>query len=158
MCLPVRLTLSLIGVRLFSTHAPLIQEQTHFDSQSPVLHKEKARLKLQDDQILCPQTVSPFGTVILAYQGVNPYSLNADTGSHAQPTTSPQSAYAKAAQSKALQPTQASVLKSGHVSVKEEGLRSWIWSKKWLLLRDKMLTLHKNEVSKVKAIMTLLID
>ena len=29
----------------------------------------------------------------------------------------------------------ASVVRSGYLSVKEDGLRSWIWSKKWLVLR-----------------------
>ncbi|KAJ3117253.1 Protein kinase [Phlyctochytrium bullatum] len=37
------------------------------------------------------------------------------------------------------------VIKRGYVSVKEEGLRSFMWSKKWLLLREQTLTIHKNE-------------
>ena len=39
----------------------------------------------------------------------------------------------------------ASVVRKGYVSVKEDGLRSWIWSKKWLVLRESTLLFHKNE-------------
>jgi protein-serine/threonine kinase len=38
------------------------------------------------------------------------------------------------------------IVRRGWVSVKEEGLRSWIWSKRWLILRESTLTMHKNEV------------
>ncbi|CAG8435293.1 5540_t:CDS:10 [Diversispora eburnea] len=37
------------------------------------------------------------------------------------------------------------VVKKGYISVKEEGLRAWIWSKRWMLLRDQTLTFHRNE-------------
>ncbi|KAI8844938.1 kinase-like domain-containing protein [Chytridium lagenaria] len=37
------------------------------------------------------------------------------------------------------------VVKRGYASVKEDGLRSFIWSKKWLLLREQTLTIHRNE-------------
>ncbi|ORY08392.1 Pkinase-domain-containing protein [Basidiobolus meristosporus CBS 931.73] len=40
-----------------------------------------------------------------------------------------------------------SVVKRGHLSLKEEGLRAWIWSKRWALLRELTLTFHKNETS-----------
>jgi len=39
-----------------------------------------------------------------------------------------------------------SIVRRGYVSVKEDGLRSWIWSKRWLVLRETTLTMHKNEV------------
>lgn len=39
----------------------------------------------------------------------------------------------------------ASVVRSGYISVKEDGLRSWIWSKKWLVLRETSLLFHKND-------------
>lgn len=39
------------------------------------------------------------------------------------------------------------IIRRGYVSVKEDGLRSWIWAKKWLALREQSLTFHKNEVS-----------
>lgn len=42
-----------------------------------------------------------------------------------------------------------SIVKSGDVSVKEEGLTSWIWSKKWMVLKEQTLSFHKNEVSSV---------
>jgi hypothetical protein len=38
-------------------------------------------------------------------------------------------------------------VRKGYVSVKEDGIRSWIWSKRWLALREQTLTFHKNEVS-----------
>ena len=38
------------------------------------------------------------------------------------------------------------VVKRGYCSVKEDGLRSFIWSKRWMLLREQTLTFHKNEV------------
>lgn len=40
----------------------------------------------------------------------------------------------------------ASVVRKGYVSVKEDGIRSWIWSKRWLVLRETTLLFHKNEV------------
>ncbi|CAO3617913.1 unnamed protein product [Cunninghamella blakesleeana] len=38
----------------------------------------------------------------------------------------------------------AEIIKNGYLSVKEEGLRSFIWSKKYFILRDQALTLHRN--------------
>jgi len=40
-----------------------------------------------------------------------------------------------------------SIVRKGFVSVKEDGLRSWIWSKRWLALREQTLTFHKNETT-----------
>ncbi|RIB25878.1 kinase-like domain-containing protein [Gigaspora rosea] len=37
------------------------------------------------------------------------------------------------------------VVKKGYISVKEDGLRAWIWSKRWMLLREQTLTFHRNE-------------
>lgn len=39
------------------------------------------------------------------------------------------------------------IVRRGWVSVKEDGLRAWIWSKRWIILREQTLTLYKNEVS-----------
>ncbi|KAK9708650.1 Protein kinase [Basidiobolus ranarum] len=39
------------------------------------------------------------------------------------------------------------LVKKGYLSLKEEGLRAWIWSKRWVLLREMTLTFHKNETS-----------
>ncbi|UZJ54217.1 hypothetical protein CBS101457_003537 [Exobasidium rhododendri] len=39
------------------------------------------------------------------------------------------------------------IVRKGYVSVKEDGIRSWIWSKRWLALREQTLTLHKNETT-----------
>nr|CAG8447718.1 10540_t:CDS:2 [Entrophospora candida] len=37
------------------------------------------------------------------------------------------------------------VVKKGYIAVKEEGLRAFLWSKRWLLLREQTLTFHRNE-------------
>lgn len=39
------------------------------------------------------------------------------------------------------------VIRTGHASVKEEGLRSFLWSKRWLVLGGTDLQIFKNEVS-----------
>ncbi|GAA6025215.1 hypothetical protein JCM10207_001493 [Rhodosporidiobolus poonsookiae] len=39
------------------------------------------------------------------------------------------------------------IVRRGWVSVKEDGLRAWIWSKRWLVLREQTLSLYKNEGS-----------
>lgn len=35
----------------------------------------------------------------------------------------------------------------GHLQVKEDGLRAWIWSKRYVVLRDQTITFHRNEVN-----------
>lgn len=37
-------------------------------------------------------------------------------------------------------------IRSGYVSLKEDGFASLFWSKKWLVLRDEALSIHRNEV------------
>ncbi|GAA5917088.1 hypothetical protein JCM8208_003258 [Rhodotorula glutinis] len=37
------------------------------------------------------------------------------------------------------------IVRRGWVSAKEDGLRAWLWSKKWLVLREQSLALYKNE-------------
>ena len=39
------------------------------------------------------------------------------------------------------------IVKKGTVSVKEEGLRSFLWSKKCLVLREQTLSFHKSDTS-----------
>jgi protein-serine/threonine kinase len=38
-------------------------------------------------------------------------------------------------------------VRSGPVSVKEDGFASWIWKVKWMVLKEQTLTIHKSEVS-----------
>jgi len=38
------------------------------------------------------------------------------------------------------------IIKKGYASVKEDGLRSFLWSKRWLVLREQTLTIQRNEV------------
>ncbi|KAI8914312.1 kinase-like domain-containing protein [Gorgonomyces haynaldii] len=40
---------------------------------------------------------------------------------------------------------QESSIKAGYVSIKEGGLRSFLWSKRWMKLGQEMLTIHKTE-------------
>lgn len=34
----------------------------------------------------------------------------------------------------------------GYLQVKEDGLRAWIWSKRYVVLREQTITFHRNEV------------
>ena len=45
-----------------------------------------------------------------------------------------------------IPPRMTEIIKDGYLSVKEEGLRAWIWSKRFCVLRDQALTFHRNEV------------
>jgi protein-serine/threonine kinase len=39
------------------------------------------------------------------------------------------------------------IIKKGYASVKEDGLRSFLWSKRWLVLREQSLTIQRNETT-----------
>lgn len=52
--------------------------------------------------------------------------------------------------SRHFDPTGAFVVRSGTVSIKEEGTFSWIWKLKWLVLREESLSIHKSEGSPVQ--------
>ncbi|KAI8091384.1 kinase-like domain-containing protein [Gilbertella persicaria] len=39
----------------------------------------------------------------------------------------------------------AEIKKDGYLQVKEDGLRSWIWSKRYVVLREQTITFHRNE-------------
>jgi len=39
------------------------------------------------------------------------------------------------------------IVKKGYASVKEDGLRSFLWSKRWLVLREQTLTIQRNETT-----------
>ncbi|CAG8671437.1 11110_t:CDS:2 [Acaulospora colombiana] len=39
------------------------------------------------------------------------------------------------------------IVRQGYVSVKEDGFASFLWSRKWLVLREHLLSFHKNENS-----------
>ncbi len=41
----------------------------------------------------------------------------------------------------------AHVIRCGIVNIKEDGLVSWLWRPKWLVLKDQTLSIHKNEAS-----------
>jgi hypothetical protein len=40
----------------------------------------------------------------------------------------------------------AEIKKNGHLQVKEDGLRAWIWSKRYVVLREQTITFHRSEV------------
>ena len=69
------------------------------------------------------------------------YSSNSSAGTVLP--NGPQNSYVPPSSSNAGAST--TIVRRGWVSVKEEGLRSWIWSKRWLVLREQTLTMHKNE-------------
>lgn len=37
-------------------------------------------------------------------------------------------------------------VRQGYVSIKEDGFASFLWSRKWLILREHIISFHKNEV------------
>ncbi|KAG8889023.1 Protein kinase [Tulasnella sp. 332] len=37
------------------------------------------------------------------------------------------------------------IVRKGFVNVKEDGFASWLWNRKWLVLRDQTMSFHKNE-------------
>ncbi|POY70090.1 hypothetical protein BMF94_6910 [Rhodotorula taiwanensis] len=41
----------------------------------------------------------------------------------------------------------ATIVRRGWVSVKEDGLRAWLWSKRWLVLREHTLAFYKSETT-----------
>ena len=40
------------------------------------------------------------------------------------------------------------IVRRGWINVKEDGLRAWIWGKRWVVLREQTLNFYKNEVSR----------
>jgi protein-serine/threonine kinase len=38
------------------------------------------------------------------------------------------------------------VIRSGGVSMKEDGFGNWLWQRKWLVLKEQSLAIHKSEV------------
>ncbi|KPV71854.1 uncharacterized protein RHOBADRAFT_48994, partial [Rhodotorula graminis WP1] len=59
---------------------------------------------------------------------------------HRSPPAGPQAARAQ------------TIVRRGWVSAKEDGLRAWLWSKKWLVLREQSLALYKNELADVVSV------
>ncbi|KAJ3213227.1 Protein kinase [Clydaea vesicula] len=41
--------------------------------------------------------------------------------------------------------TATSIIKRNYLYVREEGIRSFLWTKRWILLREQTLTIHRNE-------------
>lgn len=39
------------------------------------------------------------------------------------------------------------IVRSGVVSIKEDGFASWMWKAKWMVLKEQTLSIHKSEVS-----------
>jgi len=39
------------------------------------------------------------------------------------------------------------IVRRGYIALKEEGLRAWIWSKRWAILREQSIAFYKSEVS-----------
>ncbi|KAI8994805.1 kinase-like domain-containing protein [Pilobolus umbonatus] len=47
------------------------------------------------------------------------------------------------------------IIKEGYLQLKEDGLRSWIWSKRYCVLRDQSLTIHRSEAGQCIGLMFL---
>lgn len=67
----------------------------------------------------------------------------ARTPTHTSGTRSPQTAHSGGAMGS---PGPATIVRRGWVTVKEDGLRAWLWSKRWLVLREHTLSFYKSEV------------
>lgn len=39
------------------------------------------------------------------------------------------------------------IVRQGYANVKEDGFASFLWNRRWLVLKDQILSFHKNEVS-----------
>lgn len=44
-------------------------------------------------------------------------------------------------------PSDGGVVRQGYVSVKEDGFASFLWSRKWLILKEHLISFHKNETA-----------
>lgn len=70
-------------------------------------------------------------------------SNNSASGAGFGPSGSASSSYSASTGTGSAQ----TIVRRGWVSVKEDGLRAWIWSKRWLVLREQTLSFYKSEVS-----------
>ncbi|GAA6041911.1 hypothetical protein JCM8097_000217 [Rhodosporidiobolus ruineniae] len=64
---------------------------------------------------------------------------------HSAGSTAPVSSSSTYRGADAAPPSPQTIVRRGWVSVKEDGLRAWIWSKRWLVLREQALSLYKND-------------
>ncbi|KAI9610476.1 hypothetical protein H4Q26_006616 [Puccinia striiformis f. sp. tritici PST-130] len=53
-------------------------------------------------------------------------------------------------------PAPTTIVRSGSAKLKEDGLRSWIWSQRWVILREETLSFHKTQTSSTPAGLVLL--
>ncbi|POW00706.1 hypothetical protein PSTT_12975 [Puccinia striiformis] len=53
-------------------------------------------------------------------------------------------------------PAPTTIVRSGSAKLKEDGLRSWIWSHRWVILREETLSFHKTQTSSTPAGLVLL--
>ena len=91
--------------------------------------------------------------------GGPPYAMpRAGPASAAGPRWQPAAGAGGAGSSGSGAPGPLDIVRSGYVSVKEDGIRSWIWSKKWLVLRETTLLMHKNESAQQASAVVLLRD
>ncbi|KAG0653286.1 Protein kinase [Rhodotorula mucilaginosa] len=68
---------------------------------------------------------------------------------------SPQTAYSGGAMGS---PGPATIVRRGWVTVKEDGLRAWLWSKRWLVLREHSLNFYKSETTATPSVSVELAD
>ncbi|KAJ2916361.1 hypothetical protein MD484_g4030, partial [Candolleomyces efflorescens] len=47
------------------------------------------------------------------------------------------------------------VIRAGNVSIKEDGFGNWLWQRKWLVLKEQILSLHKSENAPTQSVIYL---
>lgn len=48
--------------------------------------------------------------------------------------------------------TTSAIVRQGYANVKEDGFASFLWNRRWLVLKDQILSFHKNEASYLRHI------
>ncbi|GAA5890886.1 hypothetical protein JCM16303_005284 [Sporobolomyces ruberrimus] len=79
-------------------------------------------------------------------------SLSSHSAANARPSLPTSNSYSSGFSPGASTSSSAqTIVRRGWVSVKEDGLRAWIWSKRWLILREQSLSFYKSETNTTAA-------
>ncbi|GJN93878.1 hypothetical protein Rhopal_006937-T1 [Rhodotorula paludigena] len=88
----------------------------------------------------------PAPPVPVAASGASPLTWASHADEHAKSPVS-QGAGAHSDSQHPVNDASRTIVRRGWVSVKEDGLRAWMWGKKWLVLREQTLSFCKSETS-----------
>ncbi|GAA6005316.1 uncharacterized protein JCM10292_005379 [Rhodotorula paludigena] len=88
----------------------------------------------------------PAPPVPVAASGASPLTWASHADEHAKSPAS-QGAGAHSDSQHPVHDASRTIVRRGWVSVKEDGLRAWMWGKKWLVLREQTLSFCKSETS-----------